>query len=80
MSPYCRDCRYDHKKATGEDACPFTTLYWDFLDRHRKQFSDNQRMNFQMKNLERKEDDELKAIRKRARELRERIDEGRRVR
>jgi deoxyribodipyrimidine photolyase-related protein len=79
MSPYCKQCRYNHKKAVGEDACPFTTLYWDFLDRHHKQFSDNQRMNFQIKNLERKDDEQLKAIRKQARDLRERIDKRERI-
>ncbi len=31
---YCKPCRYDRTKRTGEDACPFTTLYWDFLDRN----------------------------------------------
>ena len=34
MSDYCGDCRYDPRKRTGDDACPFTTLYWDFLARH----------------------------------------------
>jgi deoxyribodipyrimidine photolyase-related protein len=34
MSDYCRGCRYDRSARTGPDACPFTTLYWDFLARH----------------------------------------------
>ena len=36
MSDYCRSCRHDPGKATCEDACPVTTLYWDFLMRHEK--------------------------------------------
>lgn len=71
MSNYCRKCRYDYKKSHGEDACPFTTLYWDFLDRHRQKFKDNRRMVFQMKNLERKPDVELEAIREQARALKQ---------
>lgn len=70
MSDYCKGCRFDPKRATGEKACPFTTLYWDFLDRHRERFAKNRRMALQVKNVERKEADELKLIRDRAKELR----------
>lgn len=70
MSNYCRNCRYNHRQATGENACPFTTFYWDFLDRHREKFADNGRMNFQMKNLAKKSENELEEIRERAHELR----------
>jgi deoxyribodipyrimidine photolyase-related protein len=79
MSNYCADCRYRYKEAAGDNACPFTTLYWDFLDRHRRQFADNRRMNFQMRNLERKNEEDLKSIRARARDLREAIDEGKKL-
>jgi deoxyribodipyrimidine photolyase-related protein len=44
MSDYCKDCRYDVKKRTGEDACPFNALYWDFIARHQKRFAKNPRM------------------------------------
>lgn len=76
---HCGNCRYDPRAATGEDACPFTTLYWDFLDRHREEFEGNRRMVFQVKNLERKDDAEVEEIRKAARGLKERIGEGGRV-
>jgi deoxyribodipyrimidine photolyase-related protein len=79
MSNYCKDCKYNYKEAHGENACPFTTLYWDFLDRHQQAFSKNRRMTFQMKNLERKSDDDLKKIRKQADDLREKIDNGVRI-
>lgn len=66
MSDYCGSCRYDPKKATGDDACPFTTLYWDFLVRHRRRFAGNRRMGMQLRNLERKPADDVRAIRSRA--------------
>jgi deoxyribodipyrimidine photolyase-related protein len=44
MSDYCRSCRYNPKLSGGEDACPFTTLYWDFIHRHAGRFQKNPRM------------------------------------
>ena len=34
MSDYCKGCAYQPKEFAGDKACPFTTLYWDFLIRH----------------------------------------------
>jgi deoxyribodipyrimidine photolyase-related protein len=53
MSNYCAGCRFDPAQAEGENACPFTTLYWDFLMRHRPLLAGNQRMAMQLKNLDR---------------------------
>ena len=50
-----------------------------FLDRHRQSFAKNRRMSFQLKNLERKSDDELVAIRTQARQLKEAISSGERI-
>jgi len=70
MSDYCAGCRYDPKRATGDGACPVTTLYWDFLSRHRGRLRDNHRMGLQLRNLDRKPDAERRAIRERAQLLR----------
>ncbi|KEA65473.1 Protein related to deoxyribodipyrimidine photolyase [Marinobacterium lacunae] len=44
MSDYCTDCHYRIDRRTGERACPFNSLYWAFLDRHRERFIHNPRM------------------------------------
>ncbi len=70
MSNHCRSCRYDPGTRTGEDACPFTTLYWDFLDRNRAQLGAIRRMQLSLGNLDRIAPEELTAIRHQAAALR----------
>lgn len=43
MSDHCAECPYDPKKRTGEKACPFTALYWRFVDRHYERLRSNPR-------------------------------------
>uniref|UniRef100_B1XVL7 Uncharacterized deoxyribodipyrimidine photolyase-like protein n=1 Tax=Polynucleobacter necessarius subsp. necessarius (strain STIR1) TaxID=452638 RepID=B1XVL7_POLNS len=38
MSNYCGSCKYQPEVRYGEEACPITTLYWNFLIKHRDQF------------------------------------------
>ncbi len=71
MSNYCSGCRFDPTNAIGDDACPFTTLYWDFLQRHQQDFKGNSRMAMQLKNLNRKNKAELNQIRRQAQRLRD---------
>lgn len=73
MSNACIGCRYDPQQATGPRACPFTTLYWDFLDRHEDRFAKHPRLRPQVLNLARKQPAEREAIRDAAAKLRERI-------
>jgi deoxyribodipyrimidine photolyase-related protein len=70
MSDHCRGCRFDPAQRTGERACPFTTLYWDFLNRHRAMLGKNPRMSLQVKNLARVGQAEMDAISSRAQALR----------
>ena len=67
MTEYCKGCAYNPAKRVGDDACPFTTLYWDFLDRHRTTFAKNHRMAQQFAGLNRLVD--LPELRVRAREV-----------
>ena len=73
MGNYCRQCRYRPQQSTGERACPFTTLYWDFLLRHRELLAGNPRMQLQLRNLARLGDEEREAIQTQARQLRVRL-------
>jgi deoxyribodipyrimidine photolyase-related protein len=70
MSNYCESCRFRPDRRTGADACPFTTLYWDFLLRHEARFANHPRMALQVKNLKRIEEPERQAIRARVLEIR----------
>jgi len=70
MSDHCRGCRFDPGQRTGERACPFTTLYWDFLIRHEARFAKHPRLALQVKNLARIEPAERSAIVARAHEVR----------
>jgi deoxyribodipyrimidine photolyase-related protein len=70
MSNYCKSCRYRAERRTGDDACPFTTLYWDFLMRHADRFANHPRMAPQVKNLTRLAPEERAAIRARAEAIR----------
>lgn len=74
MSNYCKPCVYDPKLRTGESACPFTTLYWDFLDRNREVFAKNHRMAQQFGGLGRLSD--LDKVKERAHQVLAGLDEG----
>jgi deoxyribodipyrimidine photolyase-related protein len=70
MSNYCEHCRFNPAKSTGADACPFTTLFWDFLDRHETRFAAHPRMGFMVSNLRRLSTAERATIRQQAAILR----------
>jgi len=74
MSNFCGGCAYDPKKRTGDNACPFTTLYWDFLDRNREAFAANHRMGQQLRGLDRLSD--IQEVRSRAVEVIQGLESG----
>ncbi|MEO1657061.1 MAG: cryptochrome/photolyase family protein [Pseudomonadota bacterium] len=63
MSDYCRSCRYKVTTKTGDDACPFNYLYWDFLMRNEGALRGNPRMGLVFKNLDKKDAEEKAALR-----------------
>jgi deoxyribodipyrimidine photolyase-related protein len=74
MGDQCRGCRFDPGRRTGDDACPFTTLYWDFLARNETVLAGNHRMSRSLAGLRRLAD--LPAVRERAVEVLHRLDTG----
>lgn len=69
MSNYCKHCPFNPKQAHGDKACPFTTLYWAFVERHQDLLSRNPRLGMQVKNWQCKSADEQQAILKHADKL-----------
>ncbi|NNU15397.1 cryptochrome/photolyase family protein [Parvularcula sp. ZS-1/3] len=74
MSNYCKSCRYNVRERTGEDACPFNYLYWDFVMRNEEKLRGNQRMAMVFRNLDKKDKSEKLALRASAREFFKRLE------
>ncbi|MFN7754728.1 MAG: cryptochrome/photolyase family protein [Holosporales bacterium] len=66
MSNYCETCTFDPDEMTGEKACPFNALYWDFLVRHEQKFRRNQRMPYVFSTWDKFTPEKQKAIRAQA--------------
>ena len=69
MSNYCNGCKYEPEARVGASACPMTTLYWNFLDRHEASFAGNPRTALMVKNLQRMTPELRAEVRGRAREM-----------
>ena len=66
MSDYCKGCHYNPKKSTGDGSCPFTALYWSFLERNSERLSGNIRLAMPYVTLRKKSAEERKQLRARA--------------
>ncbi|PWE36571.1 cryptochrome/photolyase family protein [Pelagicola sp. LXJ1103] len=76
MSDYCSNCAYKVKVKTGPDACPFNTLYWHFLDRHRERFKGNHRMGMIYRTWDKMDADHKRDVLATAEHFLERLDRG----
>jgi deoxyribodipyrimidine photolyase-related protein len=62
MSNHCKTCVFNPGQSVGDQACPFTTMYWDYLNKHADQLAKNPRMLMQLKNLNRLSAEEREQI------------------
>lgn len=69
MSDYCRSCAYKVKEKHTNDACPFNSLYWHFMDRHRERFGNNPRIGMIYRNFDNMDPDIRAATLERAETL-----------
>ena len=69
MSNYCSGCKYEPETRVGANACPMTTLYWNFLDKHEETFGSNPRTALMVKNLQRMTPELRAGVRERAHEM-----------
>ena len=74
MSDFCKKCKYNNKKRTGPDACPFNYLYWNFLMQH--DFSKNPRMFTAYAGLSKLNEEEKAKIKQEAKEFIAKISEN----
>lgn len=75
MSNYCSSCHYNVKEKLTENACPFNSLYWHFLDEKKEYFANNQRMAMMMSLLKKMKAEELYAIKQKAVAIIENMDQ-----
>ncbi|MDO9392910.1 MAG: cryptochrome/photolyase family protein [Methylotenera sp.] len=69
MSNYCNQCKYKPELKMGENACPTTTLYWNFLITHYYTFSRNPRTALMAKNIDRLSGQDIAAVQTQAQYL-----------
>ncbi len=75
MSDYCKGCHYDKKLKTGERACPFNALYWDFFARHEPLLGKKFRLGMVYRQLEKMQGAPLDALRAQASEVRGKLND-----
>ena len=63
MSDHCSGCRYDVNAKSGEKACPFNYLYWNFMMENEARLKGNRRLGPILSNLNRFSDARRQEIR-----------------
>lgn len=69
MSNYCESCHYNKSKKVEDDACPFNSLYWNFLDEKRTFLSNNYRMGMMYSVLDKMKPETIQQLKERAQHI-----------
>lgn len=69
MSDYCGDCAYKVSSAEEPHSCPFNSLYWHFMQRHRQRFVRHPRMARVYQSWEKMKPEKRQAILERAEQV-----------
>uniref|UniRef100_UPI0040494747 cryptochrome/photolyase family protein n=3 Tax=Gelidibacter sp. TaxID=2018083 RepID=UPI0040494747 len=75
MSNYCDSCHYNKAKKLEADACPFNSLYWNFLDDKRAELQSNFRMGMMYSILDKMDKGELNKLKEKAKHIIEHQDD-----
>ena len=69
MSNYCSNCVYKVKEKVTNDACPFNSLYWNFLDDKREKLQDNFRMKMMYSVLNKMKPEDVHNLKTKAQDI-----------
>jgi deoxyribodipyrimidine photolyase-related protein len=76
MSDFCGKCSLDPKRTLGAGSCPFTAMYWSFLERNEEKLSPLNRMAMPLNTMRKKSAEERKALRERAEQAMDALERG----
>jgi deoxyribodipyrimidine photolyase-related protein len=66
MSDFCGKCALNPKLTLGEGSCPFTAMYWSFLERNERVLAPLNRMAMPLATMRKRSAAERSALRERA--------------
>jgi deoxyribodipyrimidine photolyase-related protein len=66
MGDYCDNCKYQYDKKTGENSCPFNSLYWNFYAKNFEKLAKNQRLGMMLTTWRKKDTEEKNQLLKQA--------------
>lgn len=69
MSDFCKSCVYDVSDLLGECACPFNSLYWNFINQHQEILKDNPRLRYSYVNWNKMSQDKKDSILAKAKQV-----------